>query len=240
MSNIKKIGIIFVVVLLISACLYLTALLYTDRGIVIMCLGLAALLIIGILPALFIHNWQSRDSANASSQDEEKMKDILENRINTAYKDDSDAQDILHLTLINTKQLRCFYAESRQQAKKAFFLAVTMCIIGGLLLCISISAIVLFDINTTTLTIGAIGGAIVEFIAGTSFYIYQKALRQYNHYYRSLHENERLLLILHLTGKLTKDTPQNQAEMYTEIIRSQLEYINKEFWQDAEKLPNGK
>ena len=205
-----------------------------------MCLGLAALLIIGILPALFIHNWQIKGTIQTSHSEEEKMKAILENRMNTMCQENAEAQDILHLTLINTKQLRCFYSESRDRARKSFFLAVTMCIIGGLLLCLSITALLLFNINTTTLTIGAIGGTIVEFIAGTSFYIYQKALKQYNHYYRSLHENERLLLILHLSSKLTDDIPQRQADIYSEIIRSQLEYVNKEFWQDIDKTLNTK
>ncbi len=235
-TNMKKLGIIFLIIFLISTCLYLTALVYSNRGIIIISLGLIALLVIGILPALFIHNWQTNKSASSSSYDEEEIKEALEKRLKNSLKEDTEAQDILHLTLINTKQLRCFYSESRQQAKKSFFLAVTMCIIGGLLLCLSITAIIFFDINTITLTIGAIGGSIVEFIAGTSFYVYRKSLRQYNHYYRSLHENERLLLILHLASKLTNDISQRQADMYSEIIRSQLEYINKEFWQDAEKI----
>lgn len=105
---------------------------------------------------------------------------------------------------------------------------------GGLLLFLSIGALILLKLNTPTLTLGAIGGAIVELIAGTAFYIYRKTLKQYNHYYRSLHENERLLMILNLTCKLSKDISDRQADMYMEIIRSQLVYINKEFWMDME------
>lgn len=216
---------------LLLVCIYLTAMLYTNRGIVIVSVAVAALLMIGILPALFLHNWDKKTLSHQYSEDDERLKNLVCQRMEN---EDPETQGILQLSLMNTRQLRNFYIESRQQAKKAFALAVTMCIIGGLLLCLSISAIIFLNLNTTTITVGAVGGVIVEFIAGTSFFIYQKALRQYNHYYRSLHENERLLLILHLTSKLNEDTPKLQGKMYTEIIRSQLSYINREFWLDAE------
>ena len=81
--------------------------------------------------------------------------------------------------------------------------------------------------HTYTLTFGAIGGTVVEFIAGTSLLIYKRTLQQLNHYYRSLHENERFLLILNLATKLSEN---KQEEVYMKIIESQLPYINEENW----------
>ena len=102
-----------------------------------------------------------------------------------------------------------------------------MCLIGAILLVLAVSSYLLFPKNTYTLTIGALGGAIVEFIAGTALLIYKRTLQQLNHYYRSLHENERFLLIVNLATKLPEE---KQTEVYMKIIDSQLSYINEENW----------
>ena len=71
----------------------------------------------------------------------------------------------------------------------------------------------------------AIGAAIVEVIAGTSLIVYKKSLEQLNHYYNSLHNNERFLSIVNIVSKVS---PERQDEMYFEIIRSQIGMISKE------------
>lgn len=228
----KRYGIFYSITLLLAICLYLVSILYTNRGILILCIGLVAMIVIGVVPALFVY---ASYTGSVISLDHKKTEDLLRHSLSETTSKEEEAQDILELTLINTKELRYFYTESRQQAKRAFFLASIMSVMGGLLMFLSIGALMLLRLNTPTLTLGAIGGAIVELIAGTAFYIYRKALKQYNHYYRSLHENERLLMILNLTCKLSKDISERQAEMYMEIIRSQLNYINREFWLDIEK-----
>ena len=139
---------------------------------------------------------------------------------------------ILELMLSNMKELRSFYQLSRRQARGAFFLAVTMCIIGALLLLLSISALLFLDSYKDTLTVGAIGGTIIEFVAATALFIYRRSLDQLNHYYRSLHENERFLSILNLTSRISQN---KQDSVYTKIIESQLTYINEENWMHMNK-----
>ena len=230
-SYFKAYGFFYLIILLLAICLYLAALLYTDRGILILIIGLSALIIVGLVPAVFIY---ASHKSSDSLPDQKQVEKLLKHTLSGTADEAEQAQDIMELTLINTRELRHFYVDTRQQAKRAFFLASTMSLIGGLILFLSIGALILLKLNTPTLTLGAIGGAVVELLAGTVFYIYRKTLAQYNHYYRSLHENERLLMILNLTCRLSNDISDRQADMYVEIIRSQLVYINKEFWMDME------
>ena len=62
-------------------------------------------------------------------------------------------------------------------------------------------------------------------------------MNQLNHYYRSLHENERFLSILHLTSLLSAE---KRDDVYIKIIDSQLAYINQENWMDVFKEENKK
>lgn len=65
-----------------------------------------------------------------------------------------------------------------------------------------------------------IGGVIVEVLAGTSLFVYQKTLNQLNYYYASLHNNERFLSIINIVGKTNiKD------ELYQKIVESELENL---------------
>lgn len=61
--------------------------------------------------------------------------------------------------------------------------------------------------------------------AGTVKVVYKSSLEQLNHYYKSLHENERFLSTVHLVSKLS---PAKQDEMYAEIIKSSLEINAKD------------
>ena len=118
--------------------------------------------------------------------------------------------------LSNTRELRHFYLISRKQARGSFALAIVMCIIGALILLLSIAALLFLENYRETLTIGAIGGVLTEFVAATALFIYRKTLDQFNHYYRSLHENERFLSILNLTARLC---PSKQDEIVSSFFR---------------------
>lgn len=228
----KKSGIYYIILLSISICLYCISLIYKDRGILIFGIGLLSLIMIGILPATFIYKMLREDSAANWKKEQEQINSIIRHAMDEHCEKSSQTKDILELMLSNMKDLREFYEISRRQAKNAFFLSVIMCIIGALLLLISITALLFLRKYTETLTIGALGGTIVEVIAGTSLFVYKKSLNQFNHYYRSLHENERFLSILNLTTKLSKE---KQDDIYIKIIESQLQYINEENWMNIEK-----
>lgn len=228
----KKNGIYYIALLSLSICLYCISLIYKDRGVPIFIIGLIALILVGILPATFIYKMLHEDRMATWKKEQEQINSIIRHAMDEHCEQTSQTKDILELMLSNMKDLREFYEISRRQAKNAFFLSVLMCVIGAVLLLISITALLFLQKYSETLAIGALGGTIVEVIAGTSLIVYKKSLNQFNHYYRSLHENERFLSILNLTTKLSKE---KQDDIYIKIIESQLPYINEENWMNIEK-----
>ena len=138
---------------------------------------------------------------------------------------EAEENDALKLMLVNMEEIKAYYTLSKAQAKDSFRLSVWMCILGFILL---VAAVVLpfftsgkYEVSIIT----AIGGAIVEIIAGTSLFVYKNSLTQLNHYYESLHDNERFLSTVNLVSKLS---PEKQDDMYIEIIRSGIQSMTTE------------
>ena len=127
--------------------------------------------------------------------------------------------DILELMLANMGEIKDYYALSKIQAKNSFRLAVSMCVIGFMLIVSSIVFLFLFKESIEIALIPAISGAIVEVIAGTTLFVYKKSLSQLNHYYASLHSNERYLSLVHLASKISEN---KRDEIYAEIIKTEL------------------
>ena len=74
----------------------------------------------------------------------------------------------------------------------------------------------------------ALGGVVVEVIAGTSLLVYKRSLEQLNFYYSSLHDNERFLSLIKISEKTDcKDV------LYTKIVESELERFK--FYDDKSK-----
>lgn len=126
----------------------------------------------------------------------------------------------MELMLANMKEIKDYYALSKAQAKNSFFLSVIMCISGFVLMAISVAVPLLSNTQNDYSFITAIGGVIIEVIAGTSLFVYRKSLDQLNHYYSELHENERFLSSVNLISKMSKD---RQDDMYEKVIQTQLE-----------------
>lgn len=214
-----------------SLCVYFFILVATNRSIPVVVLALLCLLLIGILPASFLY-LIFRPDTTQWDEEQTKLEDSIQQVLSDTAKDSLQEQGILNLMLSNTRELRHFYLISRKQARGSFALAIVMCIIGALILLLSIAALLFLENYRETLTIGAIGGVLTEFVAATALFIYRKTLDQFNHYYRSLHENERFLSILNLTARLC---PSKQDEVYIRIIDSQLSYINQENWMNMDR-----
>ena len=162
--------------------------------------------------------------------DGEKYVDDLRNKIiNSSLivknKKEEKNTDILELMLENMKEIRDYYVISKVQSKKAFSLAVSMCILGFLLMITSIVLSAIFKLSLLITLIPAIGGAIAEVIAGTSLIIYKTSLEQLNNYYESLHNNERFLSLVNLVSKISEN---KQDEIYANIINIELQnYRNR-------------
>lgn len=130
---------------------------------------------------------------------------------------DEENVDILGLMLHNLKEMGEFYVLTKEQAKNSFYLSVGMCIAGfGLFAGASILSLVWKENLFALLT--ALGGVVVEVIAGTSLYIHKKSLEQLNYYYSSLHNNERFLSLINISSKTKlKD------ELFSKIVESELD-----------------
>lgn len=124
--------------------------------------------------------------------------------------------DILALMYKDLEELNEFYTLTKKQAKRSFWLAVSMCISGFFLFAMSAySAILGLGIGTSALA--SVGAVIVEILAGTALYVYNKSLVQLNRYYDALHNNERYMSLIHISMKTEdKDT------LLGEIVKSEL------------------
>jgi len=125
----------------------------------------------------------------------------------------------LELMSINMKEIKEYYVLSKNMAKSSFRLSVSMCLLGFTLIADSIVSVFFLDISLGSAMVPAIGGAIVEVVAGTSLLVYRQSLDQLNKYYEALHENERFLSVVNIADKIT---PDKKDDIYMEIIRSQL------------------
>ncbi len=145
-------------------------------------------------------------------------RDTKEEQQNSAGKKEVDA---LGRMMINLEDIKEFYTWSQKQAKAAFVLAVSMCILGFGLIIIACALPVAFKLSYQISIIPAIGGVITELIAGTALVVYRSSLAQLNHYHKALHEDERFLSSVNLLGKFTED--EMRDNMLQEIIRAVME-----------------
>ena len=156
----------------------------------------------------------------------DKYVNELRNKItqSSTVKKDVKSTDILELMLDNMKEIRDYYVISKHQAKNAFSLSVSLCIIGFVLMIVSILFAVVLNYSLLITLIPAIGGAIAEVIAGTALIVYKASLSQLNSYYNSLHNNERFLSLVNLVSKVSNS---KRDEAYLNIINIELENYRK-------------
>ena len=185
-----------------------TALFFTILGIII---------IYGII-CLTVINHLNRNKAY-----KEALNLIRQHNQNNLGKS-SNSADVIELMIINMEEIREYYKLSKIMANLSFILSFFMCIFGFFIIAGSIIAFFFKDISFMEPIIPIIGGAIVEVIAGTSLVVYKKSLEQLNHYYESLHNNERFLSLVTIVEKLSDD---EKDEAYKNIINSQLELLKK-------------
>lgn len=127
-------------------------------------------------------------------------------------------ENIILLMTNNMKEIRAYFKISKNHARLSFWLAILNCVVGIGLLCYAVYN-TLYSTEILTAILPAIAGAIAEIFAGTSLIVHKKSLAQLNHYYDALHENEMVLLTLHLVGNISQE---KQDEIFIEIIRSEM------------------
>jgi len=107
-------------------------------------------------------------------------------------------------------QLLGYYTDVLIQSNKSFQLARSAALVGV----VFFIAAVVFLLWTNSLEIGivsAIGGAIVEVIAGLAFYLYGKATDQLQDNRRSMEQTQRFLLANSIANSSLGDDPKQKA-----------------------------
>ena len=129
--------------------------------------------------------------------------------------------DIIGLMINNLNEIRQFYKLTKEQAINAYKLAKNSSIAGICLIILAILVAVIYNNNQIALATTA-GGIIIEVLAATSLFVYEKTLKQLNYYYASLHNNERFLSLINIVSKTNiKD------ELYLKIVESELDNLKQ-------------
>ena len=131
--------------------------------------------------------------------------------------------DVLKLMADNMSEIRGYFSLSKKHAGYSFALALCSCVFGMILLAFAV--IIMLSLGKVEPAIvAAVGGAIAELFAATALVVHNRSLSQLNHYYRSLHNNERFLSVVNLVSKLPKS---KRDDVYMEIIRAELKMREK-------------
>lgn len=153
----------------------------------------------------------------------------------------ADEYQLLGHLKLNWRQMRDFYEISTKQARKSFFWAIIFCIVGLIVIVLAIVSPLFTGNNSLVSLIGAIGGAVVEVISGTVFFIYKKSLSQMNLYHEALSQYQHYLNCVNLVSKLSYT--EKQDELYEKIILTEInktsEFDNEEV-ERIRKLINSK
>ena len=174
--------------------------------------SLLAASILIILKAIFVHQQLEKSNTNSVEQ--------LRDRLFDGEKATEKNRDILELMLANMSEIKQYYSISKRHAQFSFILALSFCIFGFILLAYAVS---IDKENTQPIMLSLIGGTVSEPFAGTALLVHKSSLSQLNHYYKSLHENERFLSTLNLVEKLS-DSKKDDAIL--KIIDSSLSDIS--------------
>lgn len=161
-----------------------------------------------------------------SNKDKKENKDEIENddvdKNNTVITEKLEKKDIIALMLKNNDETKEYFKISKNQAKSSFWFSIIACIVGIVMIGISLYGVFKMK-DTQFVIIGIVGGAVTELIAGTVLVIHNKSALQLNYYYDALHENEKFLSAINLADKLEDD---DKRSMYIEIIRAQIQTAN--------------
>ena len=165
-------------------------------------------------------NSNTEKNSNTPYQNDENLyKEELKNTLGIYTSKENS--DIIGLMADNLNEIRQFYKLTKDQAINAYKLAKNSSIAGIFLIIIAILVAIIFDNNLIAVATTA-GGIMVEVLAGTSLFVYQKTLKQLNYYYSSLHNNERFLSLINIVGKTNiKD------DLYSKIVESELDNLKK-------------
>lgn len=135
---------------------------------------------------------------------EQVQEDIFENSIKMSY-----------------NYLDQYYAQTREQAQKGFFITVCVSLLGAFL--IGIGIIAMFLEKTTPSYVTCASGIITEFIAAVFFYLYNKTVISMSKYHNKLVLSHNISIALKVAESLPDDDKVKTKDL---IISELLKDIN--------------
>ncbi len=132
-----------------------------------------------------------------------EFKDLIEK--------DNDT-DVIKLMSHNLLELKEYYTINKQQARKSFWAALIMSVLGFLVFVVGIAAMIFYDKDVYVYSM--ISGSLVEVIAGLFFYLYNRSMQQINIFFGSLLDTQRYLSSIQLVDKIES----NKDVVYAYII----------------------
>lgn len=143
------------------------------------------------------------------------------------YPSDGNISEVMNLTIKNITELHGYFVFSKQQSKTVYYTALLISVLGFIFFIIGIFLPVIVKENTASKDVisylPTIGGAIVEIIAGTFFWLHSSVTKQMDRFFMSLTETQRLLIAIGLVEKIESD---KKGDSYNSIISKIFELNN--------------
>ena len=134
----------------------------------------------------------------------------------TARLHDADSDKPQELAAATNEQLLGYYINGLKQSSNSFRAALAVAIAGVVFFIVAVAFLLLTDAQDISI-VSAIGGAIVEVIAGLAFYLYSKTTDQLDAYRRSMEQTQRFLLANSIALSL-KDMEEPQQKTLATLV----------------------
>ncbi len=149
-----------------------------------------------------------KDKSDSKSIDKEN-KEIKE-KIEIVKEFAEEQTNVIDLMLKNVSELREYYVISKNQARRSFSAALTICFLGIIIYSFGIISTVFLNSDASIITL--ISGTVVEVISGLFFWLYVQASKQLDIYHKRLASTEKYLTAISLVDKMSEAEKDRQYE----------------------------
>lgn len=149
-----------------------------------------------------------KDRSDSKSIDKENKE--IEKKIEIVKGLADEHTNVIDLMLKNVSELREYYVISKNQARRSFSAALTICFLGIIIYSFGIVSTVFLGADSSIITL--ISGTVVEVISGLFFWLYVQASKQLDIYHKRLGSTEKYLTAISLVDKMSEAEKDKQYE----------------------------
>lgn len=149
-----------------------------------------------------------KDRSDSKSIDKENKE--IEKKIEIVKGLADEHTNVIDLMLKNVSELREYYVISKNQARRSFSAALTICFLGIIIYSFGIISTVFLGADSSIITL--ISGTVVEVISGLFFWLYVQASKQLDIYHKRLGSTEKYLTAISLVDKMSEAEKDKQYE----------------------------